>query len=768
MLGWQILAEPAGEGQFVSESSTRRDLLQQMGGLAVTGALTHVAALPTAVSASETRDHPMVRFADAEVAAAARAANTSVPQLSFELDARLGVQAYRTDRVNTGKLLVTGGDMTGLMYGGLDVAEGLHLGPAAMRRALEPRVRRPLVVRRGIKFNIPLDLRTPSYGDGSTAARANIPEVWTREFWRSYLDELARHRYNVLTLWSLHPFPSLVKVPEYPDVALDDVWRSKEPLGPVPFHLTGRDAIPPRFLANHEVIRRITIDQKIAFWREVMQMAADRGVEIYLFTWNVFTYGVQGKYGIDDDMSNPATVSYMRASVRELVKTYPLLKGIGITAGENMPTTSGVTKEQWLWSTYGEGVRDALKSGPDRDFRLIHRFWQTSGDEIRGHWLHYPGWPNKFAFSFKYSWAHMYSDVKPLFIAEVMPLLQELGMKTWLTVRNDDVFSLRWGDPEYVRQYVLNIPSADKVEGFYMGPDGFTWGRDFLDRETANQDLGAARPLVIDKHWYSFMLWGRLSYDPILPDAHFEEAFSARFQSEDAHRVYSATTVASKIIPQTTRFFWRDTDLNWFPEACARYDSELGSHLYTVAEFMNGVTMPGTRILNIRQWRYRLTNGIAMEAMTPLEVADALAGFANSALSLIGELRAVHTKAVSHELRRTVGDNEAMAHLGIYYAEKIRGGCDLALFDTSTAEGDRQSAIVHLELALAAWKRYAAIRDAQYLPAFYSRIGWIDITALAEVVAKDVDSARSWQPHSLKFDPNNPAEQHIGDAARTT
>jgi hypothetical protein len=313
----------------------------------------------------------------------------------------------------------------------------------------------------------------------------------------------------------------------------------------------------------------------------------------------------------------------------------------------------------------------------------------------------------------------------------------------------------------------LNMPSADKLEGFYMGPDGFTWGRDFLDRETANQHLGAARPLVMDKHWYSFMLWGRLSYDPILPDVHFEEALSARFPGVDARRLYSAMTYASKIIPQTTRFFWRDIDLFWFPEACARYDRDVGSHLYTVVEFMNGVTMPGTQILNIRQWRYRLTNGIAMEVMTPLEVADALTGSADSTLTLVAELRRAPTNLSSHELRQTIGDSEAMAHLGIYYAEKIRGACDLALFDASTAEEDRESAIVHLELSVAAWKDYAAVRDAQYLPAFYSRIGWIDITALGQAVAKDVEIARGWRSHALKCDHENPVEQHIGDAART-
>ena len=59
------------------------------------------------------------------------------------------------------------------------------------------------------------------------------------------LDEMARRRFNVLTLWSLHPFPSLVRVPEYPDVALDDVWRSRVPLGPLPVDETGRHAVTP-------------------------------------------------------------------------------------------------------------------------------------------------------------------------------------------------------------------------------------------------------------------------------------------------------------------------------------------------------------------------------------------------------------------------------------------------------------------------------------------------------------------------------------------
>ena len=47
------------------------------------------------------------------------------------------------------------------------------------------------------------------------------------------------------------------------------------------------------------------MDAKINFWREVMQYAHDRGIGVYLFTWNIFVWGTEGKYGITDAQDNP-------------------------------------------------------------------------------------------------------------------------------------------------------------------------------------------------------------------------------------------------------------------------------------------------------------------------------------------------------------------------------------------------------------------------------------------------------------------------------
>jgi hypothetical protein len=103
--------------------------------------------------------------------------------------------------------------------------------------------------------------------------------------------------------------------------------------------------------------------------------------------------GCAGAAGVDShEQTSAATIAYFRAGVRELVLTYPLLAGIGITAGEHMSDLKGeFSKERWLWRTYGEGVRDALQMQPGRDFRLIHRYHQSGQTEILNEFLTIPG-----------------------------------------------------------------------------------------------------------------------------------------------------------------------------------------------------------------------------------------------------------------------------------------------------------------------------------------------------------------------------------------
>ncbi len=639
----------------------------------------------------------------------------SGPRIALKLDPAAGLkpQAYVVEVADGPACRVTASDPAGLLYGGLEVAEMIRLGgwPAGPR----PARGEPAIARRGIKFNIPLDARTPSYSDAGDSAQRNIPEMWSLDFWRPFLDEMARHRYNVLTLWNLHPFPSLVKVPEYPDVALDDVQRTTAPLDDT-FSLTGTDMVRPAMLARLETVKRMTIDEKIRFWRSVMEHARDRGIEVYWFTWNVFTWGAAGKHGITADPANPATIDYFRKSVRELVLTYPLLAGIGITAGENMPNRAGPhTKEQWLRQAYGAGILDALEKQPGRAVRVIHRCHQTSLKSILDPWKDYPG---PFDLSFKFAQAHMYASPTPAFARKSVADLPA-DRRMWMTIRNDDFYNMRWGDPEFARALVRGLPGPDKLAGFYMGPDGLVWGREFHLAEP-----GSPPPLSIQRHWYSFMLWGRLSYDPSLPDALFERALGRRFPGAPPDRLFQAWARASRIVPLVTRFHWEDFDFQWYPEACTSHPKYKGFH--TVRHFMQGRTMPGS--------------GLANTPEDAARVAEELQGHARAAREAAATIR-----PKDPELARTLEDIEAMARLGDYYAAKILGAAELGAFDRGGDEARREAAVRHLEAAAGHWSRYADLSGRQYKPQLFTRLGRVDLRALEAKVREDVSIAREWK-----------------------
>lgn len=672
------------------------------------------------------------------VASDSKSARSIAAKQGLSLPTKFNWQGYHLRVVAKPKqktIYVLSGDETGAMYGCLDIAEAIRLETMDQIANSD---HKPFMERRGIKFNIPLDLRTPSYTDPSDASQQNIPHVWEKEFWVRFLDQLATHRYNVLTLWSLHPFPSMVKVPEFPEVALNDVWRTREKLDDG-FSHSGLNYVRPNMLANHEVVKKITIDQKIAFWKDIMKMANDRGIEVYIFTWNIFVNGAEGKHGIVNKQDNDTTIRYFRAAVRELVKTYPRLAGIGITAGESMDhkLKGKYTNENWLASTYGEGIKDALKLNPNRPFRLIHRFHQTSLGEINSAFSTYPG---TIDLSLKYAIAHMYSIPNPPFILPAMPLLST-STKSWLTIRNDDIYSFRWGNNDFARQFMKSIPEPDKIAGYYMGPDGYCWGLDYLTK-------GPEHQLVVEKQWYSFMLWGRLGYDTDLSDDVFLKTLQARFPQTPVEKIYQPWSSSSMIFPWITRLVWGDIDLKWFPEANISHPTHKG--FYTVGEYTVREPMPGSNIRNIYLWAGMSHDGKKDSMLSPMQVADTISLLSSKTLNGLKTLPDRKPSDFS-EMNQMLADMEAFAHIGNYYAAKIRAACHLALFDRFSGQSDKNQAVAYLKEAKSHWAKYAAVYDLFYKPALYNRVGFVDIPALMKKVDEDIAMAENWIPGSIKY-----------------
>jgi hypothetical protein len=283
-----------------------------------------------------------------------------------------------------------------------------------------------------------------------------------------------------------------------------------------------------------------------------------------------------------------------------------------------------------------------------------------------------------------------------------------------------------------------------------MGPDGTVWGRDVL----LHADAGTP-PLVIVKQWMSFMLWGRLAYDPALPDDLFLDEIRRRFPGVPAGELMRVWTAASRVFPAVTSFFWGDIDLRWFPEACLSHPRHKG--FYTVRHFMEGSTMPGSGCVDIRSWCVAVRDGRDPGGRTPPEVAAGLRANAEAVLDAMPGLHTVARASQDAELARTLLDMLAMARLGQYYAEKIDGAAALAAFDLSGEPGAREIAVRHLEAARNAWAAYAAATTQQYRqPVLYNRVGVVDIPALMARVEADVNLAQNWRAGTLAW-PARPA-----------
>jgi len=611
---------------------------------------------------------------------------------------------------------ILGKDDAGVMYGGLEVAELINVRGID---AIKNQIQNPYMKVRGSKFNIPLDVRTPTYTDPCDAAQKNLAEMWNVDFWKEYIDNMARYRYNTISLWNMHPFPSMVKVPEYPNVALNDVrkstakWKEHYPLN-------GWNFDAPEIVNNYEVVKKMSIDEKIKFWRKVMAYGKDRNVQFFVLTWNIFVYGTEGKYGITDRLENPVTTDYFRKSIKQMVLTYPDLAGIGLTTGENMYDYTDLQKEEWVFATYGQGLLDAIKEQPQRKMYLIHRQHQTEAKEISRIFRDVMKNENiNFVFSFKYAQAHVYSSVNQVFHQEFIKDVKSEGMKTLWTLRNDDIYYFRWGAPNYVRDFIKNIP-YDVSEGFYYGSDQYVWGREFLTKENKEP-----RDIEIVKHWYQWMCWGRLGYNPRMENDRFIDYIQYRFPSVNGKEMFDAWQCASMIYPLVTGFHWGSLDFQWYIESGQSQPgpAQTPTGYHDVNRFITLEPHKGTGNISIPDYTKAYVAGTKLQGNTPIEVAETIIRNSDQALKWVNE----QSNKMNRELRITVDDIRTIALLGKYYGYKILGATYLSLFRESFEKEWYKKCIEELNTSAGYWRFYAASALANYRnPLWTNRVGHVN------------------------------------------
>lgn len=621
----------------------------------------------------------------------------------------LGEQEYLIQIIPSGNKVkghwAIGGDPIGAMYGGIHLSE---IVAGELFESIESKKHSPYISKRGLKLNIPLDNRTPSFDDGGVSANTNRDDVWDLTFWKEYFDVLARQRYNVISLWNLHPFPSLVNVPGYEDITLKGVLDKQ-----------------------NNVVNDWSIEEKIAFWNKVIDLAEDRGIEVWPVVWNVELHSSDGKHGISREKGNKPAKDYIRKAVTQMFIEYPKLAGIGVTAGEKMNEYTDSEKEQWVWDTYGEGVMDAKKLFPNRNIRFVHRHWLTDWKEIESR---FSALPDGFELALKYAQARLYSHTKPSWATTQLSEIPK-DMATWWNLRNDDIYVQRWGDPDYVKDYILNFPHKSKpcskppclTAGYIMGSDRFFWAR-----ESMSKNPQSPPQLENEKHWYKFLLWGRLGYDPNTSNELLKGLIKYRFPSINETKIFEGWKAASKTIPIVNKFHYWNWDYFWWVERGTGNEwSDIDGYHNINHIIVNG-TQDVSGYLNIKDFVKNKKSGIS-----PLKVADSLEYFGNKALSNLIEMK----DNGNIELKETLGDIRSQAYFGIYWAHKIRGGVELEFYRQKGGIDNKNKAISHLKKSLESWKNYAQQLEASYKKVNFAGHHVFDWDALISDVEKDIQIA---------------------------
>ena len=586
----------------------------------------------------------------------------------------LSEQAYalRTTKKPKTTYWVIGGDVNGAMYGGIQLSE--HFSANGFKGTYNNE-EKPFMLNRGMKLNMPLDKNIPTYQGKwqSTSTGKAIPHVWDINFWKKLIDLQARNRYNVLSVWVHHPFPALVKLADYPKASLPSI--------------EGFDGFSKAL--NHE--------QRVAYWREVMTYAHDRGMKFYFFNWNVeLDYAMNQYPELTHDATNLKTIDYMYKSMYALVKTYPELDGFGISGGDGMLRQPGfnndnIIKTQWTWDAMGKAVKDYLDANPSRKFELIHRGLGTTPEILNEKYATLRTTPNaKLTYSVKYAQAHMYSIPNPTWQSSALKGCKDLGFKTWLTVRNDDYFFINWGDPQFVRDFMNGIPdNQSTVTGMYIGSDNYSPSRTYF---YTNPALNGQ--LEVERRWYMEMLWGRISYNPKISNDVFKNMLAKRFPTVSSAKLFDAWALASRPLPKATELImdkW-SLDIHWYPEGC-NSSTWFGTGFRTVYDFANLSThknavktsvAKGSNLCDIPT----SAAGNCEGKKSSYIVADEMQADAEKALALVADME----PKGNVDLEMAINNIKQMAYLGLYYAHKVRGATYLSAKQMEKAKDEMGNA----------------------------------------------------------------------------
>jgi hypothetical protein len=576
------------------------------------------------------------------------------------------------------KVIIIGADEKGVMYGLLDIAEQLQNNKGNLGAVIE-KTEEPRLGFRGIKFNLPF----MAYRSSISLTQQEYV-IRDPRFWEAFLDMMAKNRFNVISLWSMHPYHYMIRATNFPEACpFDDkellAWKN--------------------------------------FWTQLFKMAHDRGIETYLINWNLFVspsfasahkvaqYSVLPSHAGTGDTSR-IIEKYTKETITQVINEYPELDGLGITIGERMGGMTPEERRAWLDRTIFAGMKEA-----NRKIKFVYRAplsantgsgGSTSEENDLISRRHVESLAVKEAFvEFKYNWSHGHSSPN-LFMVHGGKLtdkyrnpLPEKYKYVW-TMRNEDFYILRWGNSDFIREFIKNN-GKEYVAGCFIGSEIFTPALDFTSRPGPFKTWD----YHFQRQWLWYTMWGRLMFNPETPDAVFEKMLADKYKKPVGKDALAAWKIATNNQLKFASFHMGTADAQLYSEGFCSWGDNTPSNLFNINNIITHPVLDSLRYINIRDW---ISKGekVTGNKISPLQLTEELDRDNARLWNLINMLKAANL-AVDAETE--VSDLTAWYWYGRYFSDKVKAAVALARYRYK-GDDQRELAIKYLKDCSGHWTNY--------------------------------------------------------------
>lgn len=596
--------------------------------------------------------------------------------LELRLDTALGNEGFALESSAAGRLQLTGGDETGLLYGCLALGELIgERGalPVATNFSDRPRLRLRGVCVGMQKMHILPGRKVYEY----PYTPELFPWFYDKALWTEFLDFLAERRFNTLYLWNGHPFASLVRVPEYPFAVEvpEDVFR-----------------------LNREIYR----------W--LAEECDRRGIWlVQMFYSLLVSKPFAERYGISTqlpDLSVPEALDYTRKSIAAFVAEYPNV-GLLVCLGEALQGVEN--QKKFLLETIIPGVLDGMRAaGLTQQPPLIVRAHATDPEVVM---------PVAAAvYSNLYTMAKYNGEALTTWEPRGLWQRRHMAMSRLASNHIVNVHILanlepfRYGAQRFIKKCVLAMRDRLGATGLHLYPLAYwNW--------PCSPDAVEPPLKQWERDWMWFSAWARYAWNPDI-DEHKDEDFwvrtlASRFGSEPAAAaILQALNDAGECAPRLLRRFGI-TDGN-------RQTLSLGMTLEQLtdpekfnpySELWLSHAPPGERLAEFVE---RELAGTQHEGETPLTVIAEVLTFSSNAVVAV-DWAAPLVRRNSAEFERIRTDVKCIRQLSLFYAEKVWAAIHVLRYRHTRDRAELDRAAEHLRTSLDHFRTLVTLTTNTYL-----------------------------------------------------